>query len=133
MELVHILPYLLVRIFLVFQNQKTNLSLISFYLGHQVCCIKSKGFCPNFYYSFSIPTLYKIALIITVKYKFVGFPRPFLALATFSLVATLVVVCIPELRIANILRMLIRSPMLATKGTPADHDTQTCCLGPTLN
>ena len=26
-----------------------------------------------------------------------------------------------------------RSPMLAFKGVPAEHDTQTCCLGPTLN
>ena len=28
--------------------------------------------------------------------------------------------------------MLIGSPMLAIKGVPIDHDTQICCLGPTL-
>ena len=42
-------------------------------------------------------------------------------------------VCVPERRTSKIRRMPNCSPMLATKGAPTDHDSQTCCLGPLLN
>ena len=41
--------------------------------------------------------------------------------------------CVPEIRTANIYRKLVWSFILAIKGTPTNHDTQTCCLGLTLN
>ena len=41
-------------------------------------------------------------------------------------------IIIREKRTANIHRVTIGSHMLAIKGTPADRDTQACCLGPTL-
>ena len=43
-----------------------------------------------------------------------------------------VVVYEPEKRAANIQSMMIGSPMLAIGRAPVDHDTQACCLGPTL-
>ena len=43
-----------------------------------------------------------------------------------------VVIRVPEQRPANICRMTHGSPILTTRRAPADHDTQTCYLGPTL-
>ena len=43
-----------------------------------------------------------------------------------------VVIPVPEKRAANIRRIMTGSPMLAIKRAPADHDSQACCLGPTL-
>ena len=48
-----------------------------------------------------------------------------------SVVVSYIVVYV-EKRAANIRRMTIGSPMLAIRRAPADHDTQACCLGPTL-
>ena len=44
----------------------------------------------------------------------------------------LFVVCVPEKRTDNILRMPIRSPMLTIQGAPADHDSKMYYAGPTL-
>ena len=65
------------------------------------CCIKSIGFCSNFCHSFSLLSLCRIALTITVKYFFVVFLIPFILL---------VVMCVPENRTANIRRMPVRPP-----------------------
>ena len=43
-----------------------------------------------------------------------------------------VVVYVSEKRAANIRWMTTGSPMLAIRRAPADHNTQSCCLGPTL-
>ena len=43
-----------------------------------------------------------------------------------------VVIHAPEKRAANIRRMMTRSPMLAIRRAPADHDTQAFFLGRTF-
>ena len=43
-----------------------------------------------------------------------------------------IVVSVPEKRAANIRMMTTAFPMLAIRRAPVDHDTQACCLGPTL-
>ena len=51
----------------------------------------------------------------------------------YEYTTVMVIVCVPEIREANIRRMPSGSLMLAIKGAPADHDTQTCCLDLMLN
>ena len=59
---------------------------------------------------------------------------PFLNFAFRSLVVVVlkVIIRVPEKRAANIRSITIRSPKLVIRRAPADHDTQACCLGPTL-
>ena len=60
------------------------------------------------------------------------FPSPCFAFWSLIVVVANLVIRVPEKRTANIRRKTIRSPMLAIKRAPADHDTQACCLGPTF-
>ena len=59
---------------------------------------------------------------------------PGLCFAFWSLIVVVanVVIHVPEKRAVNIRRITIVSPMLTIKRAPADHDTQTYCLGPTF-
>ena len=72
-----------------------------------------------------------IAFKITVDYLIVVFSSPFFLLMYLRCIVDLVFVYVPEIITANICR-IPRIPILAIKGTPADHDTQTWCLGSTL-
>ena len=60
------------------------------------------------------------------------FPGPCLAFWSLIILVTNIVIHVPEKRAANICKMTNRSPMLAIRREPADHDTQACCLGPTF-
>ena len=101
------LLFLLVGTFLVSQGQKTVLPLI----------------------------LFKIAQQYNSEIHFVVFnlSSQFFPLVCLSWIVTLVVVYVPEFRTANFHRMLIGSHMLAIEVALVDRDTQTCCLGHTLN
>ena len=61
------------------------------------------------------------------------FPSPLSARWSLIWVVNLFIFCVPERRTATIRKMPIASPMLVINGTPADHDTQICCLVPMLN
>ena len=127
-------PSIFMDVFPIFQNQKTNLlyspNLVSESLA---CCLKSSEFYPDSYHSFPIHFLCKVSPTITVMYKFVIFPIPFSAQYYLIGVVILFFVYVSEKRTANIRWMLNWSPMLAIKGTPADHDAQIYCLGLTLS
>ena len=60
------------------------------------------------------------------------FPGPCFAFWSLVVVVANIVINVPEKRAANIRRKTSRSPMLAIRRAPADHDTQACCLGPTF-
>ena len=128
-----LVPYLFPDVFLVFQGQRINLSYDLFNLISEslVCRLKPSIFFPNLYHPFPIRSLCWIAPKITVKYKSVVFPSLCFVLRSLFGVVTWVIVHVPEKRKANIHRMSIMSHMLVIRGTPADHDTHTSCLGPT--
>ena len=56
-------------------------------------CFKSNVIFPDFYYSFSIPKLYRVVPKITVKYKFVVYPSQFPKLESLIWVVAYYVVC----------------------------------------
>ena len=58
---------------------------------------------------------------------------PFSALVRLIWVVAKVVGCVHEKRPANIRMMPEESSKLVIKGASTDHDTQTCCVDPTLN
>ena len=59
-----------------------------------------------------------------MKCIFVAFSASFFLLVSLNGVVALVIVCVPEIRTADIHRVSTIPLMLAIKGTPADHDTQ---------
>ena len=111
--LVHILYNIHILIFLVSQGQKTDLSIKSFPFGQEILtCIKSSGFCPNFYHFFLCPLCARLLL------KYLGSRFLLFSQVHFFLSVSLgwAVVCVPEIRTANNPRMPVESPMLAVRG-----------------
>ena len=120
-----------VHIFLLSLSQKTKFSWSA------SLCIKSSRFCPNFYHYFSLLSLCRIALKIIAKYIFFVFSGAFLFFLFFFF-------CVGVFELNSCFgRCLCTwnknskysldaavSPMLAINGMPADHNTQTSCLGP---
>ena len=100
----------------------SRLEKLTFLLNHSslvrkfLANIKSSEFWLNFYSSFSILSLCRTRFCITVKYIFVVFPRSFLPVVSLSWEFALVVVCISEVRIVNIRRMLTGSPYVGYQG-----------------
>ena len=90
-------------------------------------------FLPDFYYYLSVSSLCRVAPEITVTCKFDVFPTHFPVLVSLTFVVAEIIVREPEKRTASNCRMPTKCPMLVIKGAPADHDTQTYCLGPTLS
>ena len=101
-------------------------------LAWTACCIKSHGICPNFYHSFSEPSLCTIAFKITMKSIFIVLSGLFFLLTSLSVAVALFIISVSEIRTANIHRMPIRSPMLAIKEALGDHNTQIYNLSPTI-
>ena len=115
-ELIDILHYLFVHIFLVSQGQETNFSLISVKLDQQIlACIK---FRPTFYPFFFLYTFLCNLILKVVKYMFAVFTRPFLLMLSLSWVAVLIIVWVPEIRSANVRRMPISTPWLSREHLP---------------
>ena len=119
-------PYLFVGVYLIFPFS------IIILIWSLACCLKSIESFPDSYHSFSIFSLCRVAPKITVKCVCIVFPCPFSVQKSLIYVVTQLTVCIPKNRTANIHSMSIRSPMLPIKGAPANYDTLTCWLGPTL-
>ena len=90
-------------------------------VSKSLACIKSRGFCPNYYHSFSIPSLCRIIPKIKGKYISVVFSCPFFLLVSPSWVVTLVVY-VSKIKTVNIHRMLTGSPILAIKRASANHE-----------
>ena len=91
-------------------------------VSESLACLESSTFFQDFYHSFRMPSLCRVTPKITMKSKFVIFPSSFSVLC-----GCLVRRCVTEKRTDNIYRMPNQSLMLAIKGAPTDHDTQTCC------
>ena len=79
-----------------------------YYLYCMVCksCIKSSGFCLNFYHSLVISSLYWSALEITLKDIFLFLFGPFFPFVCFRWIECLVVVCKPKITTTDIPRMM---------------------------
>ena len=136
--------YIFVGGFTVFLGQKTNHffyycpNLVSEPL---VCYLKSCEFSPKFHHFFSIPSFWRVAPKITVLCLFVIFHCPFSWVWSLIWVIYLFIVYLPEKELFIYLKeeqpiiagCLSGPPILAIKGTPANHDTQTYCLGPMWN
>ena len=60
------------------------------------------------------------------------YPSPCFAFRSLAVVVPYVVIPVVEKRAANICHMTTGSPILAIMRAPADHDTQACCVRPTL-
>ena len=104
-DIVHILTYLFTYFSFLKVRKPTFLSNHSSLVSKSLAfCIKYSGFCPNFYHSFSIPSFSRIALKIRVKYIFVVFSSLFFV-DVFSCIVAFLVVCVLEIRTANICRM----------------------------
>ena len=82
---------------------------------------------PRLPQAFSILSLRRIALKIRVDYFFIVFTCSYCPLVFLRSIVALVILCIPEIRTADIGRVRVISLMLAIKGASADNDTQTCC------
>ena len=61
-----------------------------------------------------------------------AFPGPCFAFWSLNVIVANITIHVPEKKAVNIRGMKIGSPMLAIRRTPADHDTQDGCLGPTF-
>ena len=98
-----------------------------------VCCLKSAKFCPDFYHSFSISSFGRVTYIMLVCYL----PKSIFYTVVSGVCGWFVhhlctwkknYLCSWK-KNSQHLKEAVQSPMLSIKGTPADHDTQTCRLG----
>ena len=94
--------------------------------------LETSTFLPDLYHSFPIPSLWRVAPKIAVSCKMIVFPGPCFAFWSLIVMIANIVIYVPENRAANIRRITIDSPMLAIRRAPADHNTEACCLGPTV-
>ena len=70
----YLVLYLFSVAFLVFQSQKTNLSLLLSLLDQQVFGMKTRAFLPDLYHSFPISSLCRVAPKIAASW--LVFPSP---------------------------------------------------------